>query len=198
MRKFFILCLMAFVMCSCNNSNVKPLIQNEIISGYTGVLYFDDVIPTTKENVFLYEYDTKGRLTLNQRYEKDFLFYEERIEYNKNKVSSWASMFQLSADHDKNEYLSYKKDGKWYKSSNEEISQIEDEDEISFLETYDGSCESFFIINSDDTFIIKDNEEIYVVGKITQYDKHGNWIKAVAKDNDSNYIVFLREITYYN
>ena len=181
MKKFILMCLMAFMVCSCNNSNKTPIIKTDKIVGYSAKVLFDDVIPTTIGSTFVYEYNENGRLTSFRVWDSDnFLYHTQTAKYDKDKLVSLTRTFQLSSDHDKNEYVWYKKESKWFKSTNGEVEEIVDVEDIDWLENYKQGYTSFLNINADNTFVMQEDEEVYGFGKVTEYDVYGNWTKAIG------------------
>ena len=202
MRKFFILCLMAFVMCSCNNT---PTIQKETIISYDGEMVFNEVFPTEKNGYFIYEYNAKGKLILSQAFDyEDFLYMEETNVYEKNELKSVHRWIQFDKDSDRTEHLWYKENDKWYRNTNGEITPLDTKESEQMNNPI--KQVSFLPINDDGTFTILE-EDYQCIGKVVETDEFGNWTKVVGKekikydsiylDDTEGYVVYIREIIYH-
>lgn len=208
MKKFFILCLMAFVMCSCIDTT--PMIKREVISEYKGELLCDDILPTEISHYEIYEYDNQERLILLQCYDEDgFLYTEEKTTYVGGKLNTIEMWTQFSQDKEKNETIFYKNNNVWCRKTNGEITILceskhkSDSITLNYLENSQPKRKEYFSLKDDGSFAII-GEDYQCVGKVVETDKFGNWIKAVGKerfdytyiDDKENYVVFTREITY--
>ena len=202
MKKFFIFCLMAFMVCACDKT---PRIQKEIFTTYYGEMLFDDIIPTDKVSTQVYEYDTRGNLIFMQLSDsEDFIYAEETISYKKDERISCHRWVQFDKDSERTEHLWYKENGKWYRNTNGEITQLNDSENEQLNQPSDYI--TFLPVNTDGTFtIIEDRYQC--IGKVVETDKYGNWVKAIGKekydyessylDDRENYVVYTREIVYY-
>jgi hypothetical protein len=201
---------MAFVMCSCNNSN-SPTIKKEVISSYYGELLCEDILPTELKYYYIYEYDSKERLILTQCYdENDFLYHEEKTTYVADKLKTIEMWTQFSEDKEKNETIWFKDNDIWCGKTNGELIILNESKHesdsimLNYLVNYQSQREEYLPLKEDGTFAIV-MEDYQCVGKVVETDKFGNWIKAVGKekfnytyiDDKENYVVFTREITYF-
>lgn len=202
MKRFFILCFMAFVICSCCNT---PTIQKQTITEYDGEMLFGEVFPTEKGSVHIYEYNTDCNLMLSQSIDyKGFLYMEETYSYQKKELMSVHRWIQFDADSDKTEHLWYKENNRWYRNTNGEITQLDDAENEGMNKPKKQN--KFLPIKDDGTFtIIEDNYQC--IGKVVEFDKFGNWTKAIGKEtikydsiyleDSEGYVVFVREIIYH-
>ena len=196
MKKFFILCLMAFVMCSCD----KPTIKTETISIYSATLHFNEVIPTTKDEVIVFEYDKDGKFTRVTNYDEETISFEQKVEYDKNKVCRVSTI--IYGFEKKSEIILYNEDGQWFRKQSgylfedDNIAEPINGDDFDF-ENHGSSL--MFKVSDDDTLVWSEDMYIEGVGKILQKDKYGNWTKASLFDDEyDEYMIVVREISYYD
>lgn len=207
MKKFFILCLMAIMTCSCANE-----IRKETITWYNAEVLYNELTPTDISYLYINEYDKKGRLVF-ERYEIGNYISEEKYTYEDDKLKTLERWSQDGDDKKKTEVIWYKDNDIWYHKMDGNITALKDGDDedrtwLKYLEGGYQEREEHLPLTIDDNFAIV-GERYQCIGKIVEKDKYGNWIKAVGKektvyeklfsDDDviENYVLITRSFIYY-
>ena len=194
MRKFFILCLMAFVMCSCNNIPPKRIIKTEKWTFYEAKDYFGDIVQSSTEpkSVVIDEYNTNGMLVHHRMYYRhssdDIFKVEEHITHNEQgeiiKIDTYKT---ISWDDKQNEHIIlYEVDGVWVRVINGGEPQVMND--FTPLRKPKETYEEIYLDEIE-------KNGVYIVSK--KYNVYGDITEIIAK-HEYEYCIMKREIEYYN